>query len=129
LEFTQEALRLRILTQAEENTVHAAFAGPDYPIPELAIHELVDLQAAATPDAVAVRFEDITVTCRELIMRADRVAWRLIAAGVARETPVAIYLDRSAELAVAMLAVLKAFRSIRPRASRRSFPRPMLRSL
>jgi len=32
----------------------------------------------------------------------------LIAAGVARETPVAIYLDRSAELAVAMLAVLKA---------------------
>ena len=69
---------------------------------------MIDLQAAATPDAVAVRFEDNTVTYRELIMRADRVAWRLIAAGVARETPVAIYLDRSAELPVAMLAVLKA---------------------
>jgi amino acid adenylation domain-containing protein len=104
----QEALRLRIQTQAEENALHAALAGPDYPIPELAIHELIDLQAAATPDAVAVRFEDKTVTYRELITRADRVAWRLIAAGVARGTPVAIYLDRSAELPVAMLAVLKA---------------------
>jgi len=104
----QAALRLRILTRAEENGLHAALVGPDYPIPELAIHELIDLQAAATPDAVAIRFEDSTVTYRELIMRADRVAWRLIAAGVARETPVAIYLDRSAELAVAMLAVLKA---------------------
>ena len=108
VDMDQAALRLRILSQAEENGLHAALAGPDYPIPDLAIHELIDLQAAATPDAVAVRFEDSTVTYRELIMRADRVAWRLIAAGVARETPVAIYLDRSAELAVAMLAVLKA---------------------
>jgi amino acid adenylation domain-containing protein len=107
-DMNQAPLRLRILTQAEENGLHAALAGPDYPIPELAIHELIDLQAAATPDAVAVRFEDSAITYRELIMRADRVAWRLIAAGVARETPVAIYLDRSAELAVAMLAVLKA---------------------
>jgi non-ribosomal peptide synthetase component F len=82
--------------------------GPDYPIAELAIHKLIDLLAAASPDAVAVRFEDSSVTYCELITRADRVAWRLIAAGVARETPVAIYLDRSAELAVAMLAVLKA---------------------
>ena len=104
----QAALRLPILTQTEENALHAAFAGPIHIIPELAIHELIDLQAAATPDAVAIRFEDSTLTYRELIMRADRVAWRLIAAGVARETPVAIYLDRSTELAVAMLAVLKA---------------------
>jgi amino acid adenylation domain-containing protein len=104
----QEALRLRILNLTEENAVHAALAGPEPPIPALAIHELIDLQATATPDAVAVRFEDSTITYRELIMRADCVAWRLIAAGVARETPVAIYLDRSAELAVAMLAVLKA---------------------
>jgi amino acid adenylation domain-containing protein len=104
----RDALRQPMLTRAEENTLRTALAGPDYPIPEFAIHELIDLQAAATPDAVAVRFEGTTLTYRELIMRADRVAWRLLAAGVARETPVAIYLDRSAELVVAMLAVLKA---------------------
>jgi non-ribosomal peptide synthetase component F len=33
----EAALRLRILTQAEENGLHAALAGPDYPIPDLAI--------------------------------------------------------------------------------------------
>jgi amino acid adenylation domain-containing protein len=104
----REALRLPLLTQAEENALHTVLAGPDCPIPDLAVHELIDLQAAATPDAVAIRFENVTLTYRELIIRADRVAWRLLAAGVARETPVAIYLDRSAELAVAMLAVLKA---------------------
>ncbi|MGA3341230.1 MAG: amino acid adenylation domain-containing protein, partial [Methylocella sp.] len=104
----REALRLPILTQAEENALHAAFTGPVTPIPELAIHELVDLQAATSPEAVAVRFEDTTVTYRELVARADRLAQRLIGTGVAPETPVAIYLDRSVEYVIAMLAVLKA---------------------
>ncbi|MGH6820262.1 MAG: condensation domain-containing protein, partial [Methylocella sp.] len=49
----QVALRLRIMSETEENATHAALAGPDYPTPELAIHELIDMQAAATPDAVA----------------------------------------------------------------------------
>ncbi|MCI0467551.1 MAG: amino acid adenylation domain-containing protein [Beijerinckiaceae bacterium] len=104
----REALRLPLLTREEESSLHAAFAGLDEPVPDLAIHDLIGLQAAATPDAVAIRFEETTITYRELIARADRLAWRLTAAGVARETPVAIYLDRSVELAVAMLAVLKA---------------------
>jgi len=104
----QEALRLPILTQAEENALHAAFAGPVRPVPELTIHELVDLQATASPDAVAIRFENNTITYRDLVARADRLARRLIGAGIAPETPVAIYLDRSMEYVVAMLAVLKA---------------------
>jgi len=41
------------------------------------------------------------------VARADRLAQRLIGAGVAPETPVAIYLDRSVEYVIAMLAVLK----------------------
>lgn len=102
------ALLLPLLTPAEENALFAAFAGPVHPIPELAIHEMVDRQAAATPDAIAVRFEDGSITYRDLIARADALARRLIGAGVAPETPVAIYLDRSADYVIAMLAVLKA---------------------
>ncbi len=104
----REALRVPMLSKQEEGRLHAAFAGPDQPVPEIAIHDLIDLQAQATPNSVAVRFEETTVSYRELITRADHLAWRLTAAGVTRETPVAIYLDRSAELPVAMLAVLKA---------------------
>jgi amino acid adenylation domain-containing protein len=107
-DMNREALRLPILTTEEERALHAAFAGPDCPIPELCIHDLVDLQAAATPDAVAIRFEDTTLTYRELIGWAGWLASQLAAVGVTRETPVAIYLERSAELAVAILAVLKA---------------------
>jgi amino acid adenylation domain-containing protein len=104
----REALRLPILTQEEENSLHAALTGPVHPIPEITIHELVELQAAASPDAVAVRFKDNAVTYRELMARVDRLAWRLAGAGVSPETPVAIYLDRSVEYVIAMLAVLKA---------------------
>ena len=103
-----EALRLPMLSQAEERELRTGFAGPAIPIPELAVHELIDRQAAETPDSIAIRFEDKALTYRELKRRADHLAAYLAEQGVARETPVAIYLDRSEELAIAMLAVLKA---------------------
>jgi glutamate-1-semialdehyde aminotransferase len=100
----RDALRLPILKPAEEQSLHECFTGPVDPIPELTIHELVKRQANATPDAAAVRFEDETVSYRHLMARVDALAGRLIAAGVAPETPVAIYLDRSVEYIVAMSA-------------------------
>lgn len=104
----REALRLPLLTKQEERLLHQALAGPVSVVPELAIHDLIESQAAATPDAIALRFEDTCLTYAELIRRADLLARHLAAAGVVRETPVAIYLERSAELVIAMVAVLKA---------------------
>ena len=104
----REALRLPILTKAEESALHSAFTGPISPIPELTVHGMIDLQARATPDAIAVRFEERALTYRDLMDRVDSIIWQLTGAGVMRETPVAIYLDRSAEYVIAMLAVLKA---------------------
>ncbi|QBR70716.1 non-ribosomal peptide synthetase [Beijerinckiaceae bacterium] len=102
------ALRLPMLTKAQEDSLHSALTGPGCPIPEHSIHGLIDLQAAATPDAIAVRFEDRSITYRELVAHADNLAGRLLDAGVARETPVAVYLDRSIELVVALLGILKS---------------------
>ncbi|MEV5080815.1 amino acid adenylation domain-containing protein [Streptomyces sp. NPDC056159] len=66
-------------------------------------------QAACTPDAVALSTDDgRELTYRELDVRANRLAHRLIALGVGRETPVAVMQQRSVELVVAILAVLKA---------------------
>ncbi|MFE4412486.1 amino acid adenylation domain-containing protein [Streptomyces sp. NPDC056821] len=66
-------------------------------------------QAARTPDAVALSTDDgRELTYRELDARANRLAHRLIALGVGRETPVAVMQQRSVELVVAILAVLKA---------------------
>ncbi|MFE7097135.1 amino acid adenylation domain-containing protein, partial [Streptomyces erythrochromogenes] len=64
-------------------------------------------QAARTPDAVAVRCAGRSLTYRELDNRSDRLARRLAAEGAGTERPVLVLMDRTAELVVALLAVLK----------------------
>src|ERR1700728_2405936 len=71
------------------------------------IHELVAMQAEATPDALAI-VGDKPLTYGELNARANQLAHRLGSLGVRSEVPVALFLERSSELAVAALAVLKA---------------------
>ncbi|MBB82910.1 MAG: non-ribosomal peptide synthetase [Deltaproteobacteria bacterium] len=75
-------------------------------------HHLFEDQAAAHPDTLAVRFDDgcthTDLTYDALNARANRLARRLIDEGVGPECVVAICLDRSPEMVVAMLGVLKA---------------------
>ena len=72
---------------------------------------LVDLlveQAARTPDAVAVVFENQQLTYRELDEQSNRLAHYLRRCGVDRETLVPVCLDRSLAMIIALLGVLKA---------------------
>ncbi|WP_327132147.1 amino acid adenylation domain-containing protein [Streptomyces sp. NBC_01343] len=64
-------------------------------------------QAARTPDAVAVRCAGRSLTYRQLDEQADGLAQRLIAEGAGAERPVLVLMDRSVELVVALLAVLR----------------------
>ncbi|MDY7092834.1 MAG: amino acid adenylation domain-containing protein [Acidobacteriota bacterium] len=72
------------------------------------LHQLVALQAQRTPEATALRFEGETLTYGELLRRAHHLAAYLAERGVGPETPVAVCMDRSLELPVALLAVLAA---------------------
>jgi amino acid adenylation domain-containing protein len=72
------------------------------------VHEMVAMQSGAAPDAVAVVAGNRILTYRELDARAGRLACRLRSLGVGADVPVALFLERSAELATAALAVLKA---------------------
>ncbi|MFI8462013.1 amino acid adenylation domain-containing protein [Kitasatospora sp. NPDC085464] len=72
------------------------------------VHVLFEEHAAARPDAVALAGADGTVTYRELNERANRLAHLLIGRGVRAESRVAVLQERSAELVVSTLAVLKA---------------------
>src|SRR5438132_1406488 len=75
---------------------------------DLCIHELFEEQARLAPDATALVFEKSALTYAALDARANALARRLAALGVARETPVAIFAERSPDLIAALLAVLKA---------------------
>lgn len=76
---------------------------------DAAVHELIERQVDATPDATAVVFEtERTLSYRELDERANRLAHRLRELGVGRESRVGVCLHRSPEMVVAVVAVLKA---------------------
>ncbi|HEX8355027.1 MAG TPA: amino acid adenylation domain-containing protein, partial [Pyrinomonadaceae bacterium] len=72
------------------------------------VHELFEAQAARTPGRVALSFGDERVTYAELNERANRLARRLRALGVGPEEIVGLHFERSVEMVVGLLAVLKA---------------------
>ncbi|MZD58129.1 non-ribosomal peptide synthetase, partial [Streptomyces sp. SID5606] len=65
-------------------------------------------QVVRSPEAVAVRCAGRELSYRELDERSNVLAHRLLGAGVGPEVPVAVLMERSADLVVALLGVLKA---------------------
>jgi amino acid adenylation domain-containing protein len=72
------------------------------------VHRLFEERAAIRPEAVAVECAGRRLSYGELDRRADRLADRLRAAGVARDVPVGVLAARSIELPVGLLGILKA---------------------
>jgi hypothetical protein len=70
------------------------------------VHGLFEDQVAATPDTVAVVFEGASVTYRELDRRANQLAHHLRTMGVRSERPVGVWMERSIDAIVALLAIL-----------------------
>ncbi len=78
------------------------------PGPEATVGSLVAAQAARTPDAVAVAAGDRALSYGELARRSAELARRLSALGVGPEVRVAIAAERSLEMVVGLLAILRA---------------------
>ncbi|MFZ1006511.1 MAG: amino acid adenylation domain-containing protein [Candidatus Sulfotelmatobacter sp.] len=72
------------------------------------VHELFEAQVERTPQAVAVVHEQKQLSYEELNRRANQLAWRLRELGVEPEVRVAICAQRSFEMIVGLLAILKA---------------------
>ncbi|HEY7769895.1 amino acid adenylation domain-containing protein, partial [Longimicrobium sp.] len=101
--------RLPLLSAEERRLVTEEWNRTETPYPaDSYIHELFEAQAARTPDAVAVVFEDRELTYAELNARANRLAHHLRALGVGPDVRVGICVEREPELVVAVFGVLKA---------------------
>jgi amino acid adenylation domain-containing protein len=79
----------------------------DYPS-DRCVHDLFAEQAARTPDAVALVYEDSALTYDELDRRSNRLAHHLRGLGVGPEMVVGLCVERSLEMVVGLLGVLKA---------------------
>lgn len=75
---------------------------------DICIHELFERQVERTPDNIAVVFEDRSLTYRELNQRSNQLAHKLRTLGVGPEVLVGICVERSLEMLVAILGVLKS---------------------
>jgi amino acid adenylation domain-containing protein len=95
-------------TDAERFQMLVEWNNTDRVAPQTTPVELFQDQVSRTPDAVAVIFEGAELSYRELNSRANRLARQLIECGAGPERFVALALPRTAELIVALLAVLKA---------------------
>ncbi|HEX6291078.1 MAG TPA: amino acid adenylation domain-containing protein [Herpetosiphonaceae bacterium] len=73
-----------------------------------ALHQIFEEQARRRPDAIALVFEDMTISYAELNRRANVLAQALMARGIGPGGYVGICLPRSVDLVVSVLAVLKA---------------------
>ena len=100
LSLLSAAERHRLLVEWNDTAV-------EYPRDRL-MHQVFEEQAARTPDAVALVHGNKTFSYGELEARSNQLAHHLIARGVRPDSRVAICMDRSLDMVVAMLGTLKA---------------------
>ncbi|MBU2709127.1 non-ribosomal peptide synthase/polyketide synthase, partial [Zooshikella marina] len=93
----------QLLTQG-----HTPLTEAHVDVQALCIQQLFEQQADAQPDAVALVFEQQTVSYAELNSRANQLAHFLIAQGVKPDSLVGVCCDRSVDLIIALLGILKA---------------------
>ena len=93
---------LPILEAAERDTILRTWNDTTQPVPPATLPALFAAQAARTPDAVAVVFEDRTLSYAALDAHANRLAHHLQNLGVGPETMVGVCAERSVELVVGL---------------------------
>ncbi|MEP7246666.1 MAG: amino acid adenylation domain-containing protein [Gammaproteobacteria bacterium] len=100
---------LPMLPETERHQVTELFtAAHESNAPEKLIHELFEAQVARTPNAVAVLYEQQSLTYAELNGKANQLARHLKALGVGPDQLVALCMERSLEMVVGVLGILKA---------------------
>ena len=101
-----QALSLLQPWQEEQALKHGR--GPIVDFPARSLVDMFEQQVIVIPDEPAVTSNGITLTYRELNGRANALAHRLIASGVARNILVGLCTTRSVEMVIGLLAILKA---------------------
>jgi natural product biosynthesis luciferase-like monooxygenase protein len=105
----QKISQLPLLTAGERRTILQDWNATDvaYPI-EKTVPELFAEQVARTPNATAIVFEDQEMSYAELDRKADAFAAKLRTLGAGPDVLIGIYVERSLDMMVALLGILKS---------------------
>ncbi|MCX4744976.1 amino acid adenylation domain-containing protein [Kitasatospora sp. NBC_01287] len=104
----QPVTRLEVLDLVERQRLLSEWNDTAHEVPAGTLPELFEARVAQAPDATAVVFDDTEVSYAELNARANRLARLLVERGVGPESVVPVVMERSVELVIALLGVLKA---------------------
>lgn len=102
----ETALKDLPLTDPNQKQLGMDAMGVDYPR-DKRIHDVIRDQVATAPDAIALKADDDVLSYAELDKRTDALAAALAARGAGRGVIVGLCLDRSTDLIVSLLAILK----------------------
>ena len=104
----QKISQLPLLTAQETQQILSNWNAPTIEVPKLCLHQLIEAQAERTPEAIAVSFDGKKITYAELNNRANFLAHYLLKFGVAPEMIVGLCVERSLEMVIGVLGILKA---------------------
>ncbi|AZH29547.1 non-ribosomal peptide synthetase [Paenibacillus sp. M-152] len=99
---------IRLLTASEKAELTNVWSGPVAAYPAGTFHGIFEAQAERVPEQTAVIYEDTALTYHELNEKANLLAQALQSRGVEREHLVAVMLERSADMIIAVLGIMKA---------------------
>ena len=100
--------QIPLLTQTERHQTLFEWNETHRDFKHECVHQLFETQVERTPDAAAVVFEDEQLSYEELNRRANQLARFLSARGVKAESTIGVFMERSVEMVVAVLGILKA---------------------
>ncbi|MEW6733472.1 MAG: amino acid adenylation domain-containing protein [Acidobacteriota bacterium] len=106
---TQRIYSLHLLTSAEQDQLLIEWNQTEAVYPQgKCIHQLFEEQVIYTPDAIAVVYKQIELSYQELNQRANQLAYYLKSLGVGPEVLVGICVERSLEMVIGILGIMKA---------------------
>lgn len=104
----QHVSELPLLPASEQRKILHDWNRTTIQYPEKCLHELFEAQVEGTPEAIALVFREQDLTYRELNRRANQLAGYLRSVGVGSRSFVGIFVERSIEMIVGLMGILKA---------------------
>jgi len=98
-----------LISEEEMNTILFEWNQTEKPFEEdSCLHQLFETQASKRPDAVALAYRDQEISYAELNAKANQLASKLVALGAQPDSLVGIFIERSIEMMIGLLAIQKA---------------------